>query len=95
MAGKRGRVEIISDFSIKPGDAPAIQVALNFVFPTFQVFVDNLTDVQLNEFKQYAKGQKNADRILEWILGNIAAFRSIQDKTKEVIHRIIFIRTNN
>ena len=79
MPAKRLREEIIIDFAVKDGDAPAIIAALNFVFPDFQNFLQSLSDSDLNEFHAYLIKQKNSDRVLEWILGKIQIFRGIQD----------------
>lgn len=78
MAAKRSREEIISDFSIKPGDPQAIVNALQFAYPEFQTFIEALSDPQLKEFHAYLIKQKNSDRVLDWILSNIQAFKDIQ-----------------
>ena len=76
---KRARDEIITDFGVKEGDPVPVVAALQFVYPDFQHFLQTLTDAELNEFHAYLIKQKNSDRVLEWILGKLLIYKTIQD----------------
>jgi hypothetical protein len=94
-AVKRARATIITDFSAKPDDAVPIRAALTFQFPNFDGFIAALTDAGLKEFRTYLIKQKNSDRVLEWILSNIDAFKAIQDIKSNFIlkYRLKLIKT--
>ena len=64
---------------MKDDDDPIIKNALQFAFPSFDAFIDGLSDDQLLELHNYLIKQKNSDRVMEYILSKIPTFTSIQD----------------
>ncbi len=77
---KRARSPTVVDMQSRDDDPAIVKAILSYKMPTLEAYIDEMQPVDKDIFKSFAMKLKHGDRMVDFIIGNIAALKTLEDK---------------